>query len=175
MNTKKVKRLATIAMLIAVYFVLSAMLKIPIAGHITLDLGYIALMVGAVYFGAAPAMVIGGVGAFLESALMSQRGVSPGWIVMNVIAGGLTGWVLYRIPVEEKKRMVISAVIVVTLSMLLGAAAKMFIDCAMYDLPVVLKIPTTIVAWLSDSVVMLVVGLPLSMALKRRLRHGNKI
>ena len=170
MDKGKVKRIAMIAMMVAIYFVLSAMLKIPIAGHITLDLGYIALMVGAVYFGAVPAMLIGGIGAFLESALMSQRGVSPGWIVMNVIAGGLTGWVLYRIPVREKKRLIISAVAVVLPSMLLGAAAKMFIDCAMYDLPVVLKIPTTIAAWISDSVVMLAIGLPLSVALKQRLR-----
>ena len=171
MRTKKVKQIAMIAMMIAVYFVLSAMLKIPIAGHITLDLGYIALMVGVVWFGPVPAMIIGGMGAFLESALMSQRGVSPGWIVMNVIVGGLSGWVLYRIPAEEKKRLIISAVIVVPVSVLLGAAAKMFIDCAMYDLPVLLKIPTTVAAWLSDSIVMLVIGLPLSAALKRRLRH----
>lgn len=171
MGTWKAKRIAMIAMLIAVYFVLSAMLKIPIAGHITLDLGYIALMVGAVYFGAVPAMFIGGIGAFLESALMSQRGVSPGWIVMNVIAGGLTGWVLYRIPNENRKKLLFSALAIVPTSMMLGAAAKMLIDCAMYDLPLVLKIPTTIVAWLSDSVVMLLIGLPLSIALKRRLHH----
>lgn len=170
-KTKKVKQIAMIAMMIAVYFVLSAMLKIPIAGHITLDLGYIALMVGAVYFGPVPAMIIGGMGAFLESALMSQRGVSPGWIVMNVIAGGLTGWVLYRIPVNAKKRLAVSAVLVVLFSVLIGAAAKMFIDCAMYDLPVILKIPTTITAWLCDSAVMLAIGLPLSVALKKRLKR----
>lgn len=172
MNVKRVRTVAVIAMMIALYFVLSAMLKIPIAGHITLDLGYIALMVGAVYFGAVPAMIIGGMGAFLESALMSQRGVSPGWIVMNVIAGGLIGWVLHRIDGKERKKLILSAVIVVPAAVFLGAVAKMFIDCAMYDLPVALKIPTTAVAWISDSVVMLAFGLPLSMALKRRL-HGS--
>lgn len=169
MKMKKGKRIAMIAMMIALYFVLSAMLKIPIAGHITLDLGYIALMVGAVYFGAGPAMIIGGMGAFLESALMSQRGVSPGWIVMNVIVGGLSGWALHRIGDTERKKLILSAVIVVPVSVFLGAAAKMFIDCAMYDLPVLLKIPTTLAAWISDSVVMLAFGLPLSAALKRRL------
>lgn len=167
---KKTKKLALIAMLIALYFVLSAMLKIPIAGHITLDLGYIALMVAAVYLGAVPAMAVGGVGAFLESALMSQRGVSLGWIAMNVIAGGLVGWVLYKIPAQERKRLVISALIVVPVAMLLGATVKMFLDCAIYDLPILLKIPTTAAAWISDSVVMLAIGLPLSIALKRRLK-----
>ena len=170
MKSKKVKQIALIAMLIALYFVLSAILKIPIAGHITLDLGYIALMVGAVYLGAVPAMVIGGAGAFLESALLSQRGVSPGWIVMNVIAGGLIGLALQRIPEDRRKKLIVTAVIVVPVAMLLGAAAKMFIDCAMYDLPIALKIPTTAVAWIADTVVMLAIGLPLSMVLKQRLK-----
>ena len=101
MKSKGIKEAAVIAMLIALYFVLSAMLKIPVAGHITLDLGYIALMVAAVR---------------------------------------------------------------------LGAAAKMFIDCAMYSLPVALKIPTTLAAWLSDSLVMLAIGLPLSIALEKRIK-----
>ena len=171
MNRKKTKQITLIAMLTALYFVLSAMLKIPIAGHITLDLGYIALMVGAVYFGPVPAMMIGGIGAFLESALMSQRGVSPGWIVMNVIAGGLIGLVLHKIPEEDKKKLVISAVIVTPIAMLIGAAAKMFIDCALYNLPLALKIPTTAVAWISDTLVMLVAGLPLSIAIRRRLKY----
>lgn len=170
MKSKRIKEAAVIAMLIALYFVLSAMLKIPVAGHITLDLGYIALMVAAVRLGAVPAMIVGGAGAFLESALMSQRGVSPGWMVMNVIAGGIIGWVVYKAADEGRKKLVISALIVVPLATLLGAAAKMFIDCAMYSLPVALKIPTTLAAWLSDSLVMLAIGLPLSIALEKRIK-----
>ena len=170
MDHRKIKQIALTAMLIAVYFVLSAMLKIPIAGHITLDLGYIALMVGAVQMGSVPAMIIGGVGAFLESSLMSQRGASPGWVAMNIIAGGLIGWVLYSRRDGERKKLVTAALIVVPAATLLGAAAKMFIDCAMYDLPLLVKLPTTAVAWISDSAVMLVAGLPLSMALRRRVK-----
>ena len=167
---KKTKQITMIAMLTALYFVLSAMLKIPIAGHITLDLGYIALMVGAVYFGPVPAMMIGGIGAFLESALMSQRGVSIGWIVMNVIIGAAVGWAMQKYADKGKKPLVIAALISVTVSALFGAAAKMFLDCAIYDLPILLKIPTTAAAWLSDSFVMLAAGLPLSMALRSRFR-----
>ena len=170
MHSKKVKQVALIAMLIALYFVLSALLKIPVIGHITLDLGYIALMVAAVQLGAVPAMIVGGMGAFLESTLMSQRGVSPGWIVMNVIAGGLIGWILHKAADEGGKKLTVTALITVPPAMLLGAAAKMFIDCAMYDLPLALKLPTTAVAWIMDSAVMLAIGLPLSMMLRRRLK-----
>ena len=170
MHSKKVKQVALIAMLIALYFVLSALLKIPVIGHITLDLGYIALMVAAVQLGAVPAMIVGGMGAFLESTLMSQRGVSPGWIVMNVIAGGLIGWILHKSADGGSKKLTVAALITVPAAMLLGAAAKMFIDCAMYDLPLALKLPTTAVAWIMDSAVMLAIGLPLSMMLRRRLK-----
>ena len=170
MKKPGVKQIAWTAMMTALYFVLSAMLKIPIAGHITLDLGYIALMVGAVYNGAVSAMIIGGLGAFLESALMSQRGVSLGWITMNVIAGGLVGWIVKKYADMGRKKLITASAIIVPIAMLLGAAAKMFIDCAIYKLPILLKIPTTLTAWICDSIVMLAIGLPLSMALKKRMK-----
>ena len=54
--------------------------------------------------------------------------------------------------------------------MLLGAAAKMLIDCALYDLPLAAKIPVAVIGWIADSAVMLVIGLPLSMTLKKQIK-----
>lgn len=167
---KNTKQIAVTAVLSALYFVLSAMLKIPVGGHITLDLGYIALTVAAVYLGAVPAMLVGSIGALLESALMSQRGVSPGWILMNAIVGFLCGMVMKKAADGERKKFILSSCIVVPLSMLLGVTVKTLVDCAMYDLPLIAKIPTGIAALIADSVVMLVFGLPLCMALKRRIK-----
>ena len=166
---KNTKQIATIAVFTALYFVLSALLKIPVVGNITLDLGYIALAVGAVYLGAVPAMVIGALGAFLESALMSQRGVSPGWVLMNAIAGFICGLVLHKIADGDRKKFWILAVPTVVLSMLLGVVVKTLIDCAMYDIALVAKIPSSTTAWILDSLVMLVIGIPLGLALKKRL------
>lgn len=84
---KKTKRIAYTALLTALYFVLSALLRIPVTDHLVLDLGHIALTVGAFYLGGVPGAVIGAVGALLESMLMGQRGVSIGWITMNAIVG----------------------------------------------------------------------------------------
>ena len=42
--------------------------------------------------------------------------------------------------------------------------------CGMLALPIALKIPTTAIAWAADSAVMLAIGLPLSIAMKRRLK-----
>lgn len=167
---KSTKQVALIAMFTALYFVLSAVLKIPVGGHITLDLGYIALTVGAVYMGAVPAMLIGSFGALIESALMSQRGASPGWMLMNAIVGFLCGLVLHKTADGEKKKLIISACIVVPASMLLGVTVKTLVDCALYDIPIIAKLPTAAAALIADSAVMLLFGLPLSMALKKRIK-----
>lgn len=167
---KNTKQIAITAVLSALYFVLSAMLKIPVGGHITLDLGYIALTVAAVYLGAVPAVFVGSIGALLESALMSQRGVSPGWILMNAIVGFLCGMVLKKTVNGDRKKFILSACIVVPLSMLLGVTVKTLVDCAMYDIPIIAKIPASAAALIADSAVMLVCGLPLCLALKGRIK-----
>ena len=167
---KKAKKIAVIAIFTALYYVLSVMLKIPIAGHITLDLGYIALTVGAVYLGAIPAMLIGSLGALLESATLSSRGVSPGWILMNAIVGLACGFVLHRTADGSRKRFWIFSVLTVLLSMFVGVVVKTLVDCAMYDLAIAAKIPSAAAAWIADSAVMLALGLPLSIALKGRIK-----
>ena len=168
--TYKTKRLTAIAILTALYFVLSALLKIPVGGHITLDLGYIALTVGAAFLGAVPGMFIGAVGALLESMILSQRGISVGWIIMNAIVGFSCGKVMHRTLDDDRKKFILSSVIVVLVSMLPGCAVKMFLDCIIYNLPVVLKIPTTLIAYAADSAVMLLFGVPLCLSLRGRLK-----
>lgn len=167
---KKTRMMATTGMLTALYFVLSALLKIPVVGNIKLDLGYIALAVGAVYLGAIPATIIGAGGVLIESLLLSQRGVSPGWILMNAIVGFACGRVLHKAVGGPTKQFWIKAVLVVILSMLFGVAVKTAIDCVLYGLLPAAKIPTALVAWALDSFVMLLLGIPIGLGLKKRLR-----
>ena len=167
---KKTKMMATTGMLTALYFVLSALLKIPVVGNIKLDLGYIALTVGAVYLGAVPATIIGAGGVLIESLLLSQRGVSPGWILMNAIVGFACGRVLHKAVGGPTKQFWLKAVLVVILSMLLGVTVKTAIDCVMYGLLPAAKVPTALVAWALDSFVMLLLGIPIGLGLKKRLR-----
>ena len=166
-NTKKI---AAIAVLTALYFVLSVLFKIPVVGNITLDLGYISLAVGAVFLGAVPASLIGGIGALLESALISHRGVSLGWILMNVIVGYFCGLVLNKASDDNRKVFWIKAISVVVLSMFAGVIIKTLVDCALYDIALIAKIPSSTTAWILDSLVMLVIGIPLSLVLKSRLK-----
>ena len=166
---KKTKRMAAVGVLTALYFVLSALIKIPVAGNIKLDLGYIALAVGAVYLGAVPAAVIGAGGVFIESLLLSQRGIAPGWILMNAIVGYVCGCVLHGAEDAPSARFWLKAAAAVILSMLTGVAVKTAVDCVLYGLALAAKIPTAIAAWVLDSFVMLALGVPLSLALKKRL------
>lgn len=170
MKTDKTKKLALTAVFSALYFVLSAVLKIPVGGHMTLDFGYIALMVASVCLGAVPAMCVGAIGAFLESALMSMRGVSPGWILMNAIIGFSCGKALPGAFDESRKKFLILAFTVVPISALVGMALKTLIDCALYSLPLAAKIPVAVIGWVADSAVMLALGLPLSMTLKKHVK-----
>lgn len=165
----KTKKLALSAVFSALYFVLSATLKIPVGGHMTLDLGYIALMVACVYLGAIPAMCVGGIGAFFESALLSARGVSPGWVLMNMIIGFTCGSVLPKAYEGKRRKFIITAVIAVLVSAFVGMTLKTLIDCALYDLPLAAKIPVAFIGWAADSAVMLVLGLPLSITLKKQI------
>ena len=169
-KTNKTKQIAMISIFSALYFVLSAVLKIPIGGHMTLDLGYIALMVASVCLGAVPAMLVGIIGAFLESALMSMRGVSPGWILMNAIIGYFCGLVLMKASEGERKPFLIKAFIVVPASALVGMTVKTLVDCVLYNLPLAAKIPVAFIGWIADTAVMLALGLPLSITLKKQIR-----
>ena len=165
----RTKQMALTAIFSALYFVLSAVLKIPVGGHMTLDLGYIALMVAAVCLGPVPAMLVGVMGAFLESALMSMRGVSPGWMLMNAIIGYFSGLVLFKASEGERKPFLIKAFIVVPVSALVGMAVKTLVDCLLYSLPLAAKIPVAIIGWFADTAVMLALGLPLSITLKKHI------
>ena len=168
---KKTRQITVTAVLTALYFILSALLKIPVVGNITLDLGYIVLAVSAVCLGAVPAAFVGSLGVLLESALMSRRGISPGWILMNAIVGYTCGLVLHKAADGDRKTFWLKAVVSVTVSMLAGVVVKTFIDCALYGITqIAVKIPSSVTAWILDSFVMLAAGMPLSLTLKKRIK-----
>lgn len=171
-SAARVRQYTVIAVLTALYLVLSMLFKIPVGGNIKLDLGYIVLMVSVIYLGAVPAAVIGGLGAMLESLLMSQRGISPGWILMNVIVGLICGWALYKRRDAPVKTLVIAACIVVPAAMLPAVAIKTLVDFALYRYTdaVSVKIATAAAALAADSAVMLIFGLPLSVALRGQVK-----
>ena len=155
MSKLKTKQITGIAILTALYCVLSAMMKIPFIGSISLDLGYVALALGCILFGPWAAF-IGAVGCALESILFTAYGFSISWFVANLIIGLGCGIVFKK---TENVWMRIAAIIIFVAIGMLGA--KTAIECYLYHIPLAVKIVKNLVAFGVDSLVM-IIGLGIS-------------
>lgn len=146
MNTKKI---VTLGMLTALYVVFSAFLKFTLFSNIMVDLGYIVYTVALCMFGLW-GTVVGVVGCALESVLFSAYGFSISWCMANLAIGLICGGVLHRNKYAWAKAFVI--VVAVGVGML---AIKTAIECYLYAIPLVVKIPKNAVAFVADAVTML--------------------
>ncbi len=150
MSKLTTKKITGIALLTALYCVLSATMKIPFIGAISLDLGYIALAVACAIFGPWGAFV-GAVGCGLESILFSPYGFSISWFTANLIIGLGCGFVFTHTKVFWKR--LIAVILFVGIGML---GAKTGIECYLYHIPFAVKIIKNLVAFGIDSAVMIV-------------------
>ena len=147
---KATKYISTVSLGIALYVVLSSFIKIPIIGHIGLDLGYIALAVYAYHFGCIPAMIVGSFGCSIVSLLF--YGWFPfGWFVANLFVGAMCGGVYHKYGQDK----LIKNYIVTVAAVFVGIALiKTMIECAMFGIPVAVKLPKNLVAASIDAVTM---------------------
>ena len=150
MNKPTVRKISGIAILTSLYVVLSAMMKIPFIGAISLDLGYIALTVGCAMFGMWGAF-IGAVGCGIESILFSPYGFSIGWFVANLIIGLGCGFVFKH--TEKTWKKIVAIIFFVALGILV---AKTGIECFLYNIPFEVKIIKSIVAFAIDTITMII-------------------
>lgn len=150
MNKPTVRKISGIAILTSLYVVLSAMMKIPFIGAISLDLGYIALTVGCAMFGMWGAF-IGAVGCGIESILFSPYGFSIGWFVANLIIGLGCGFVFKH--TEKTWKRIIAIIFFVALGILV---AKTGIECFLYNIPFEVKIIKSTVAFAIDTITMII-------------------
>lgn len=150
MSNLKIKQLAGISILTALYCVLSAMMKIPFIGAISLDLGYIALTIGCALFGPWAAF-IGAIGCGLESMIFSPYGFSISWFMANLVIGLGCGIVFKK--TENILIRVIAIIGFVAIGML---GVKTGIECYLYHIPFAVKIVKNAVAFGVDTVTMLI-------------------
>lgn len=150
MNKPTVRKISGIAILTSLYVVLSAMMKIPFIGAISLDLGYIALTVGCAMFGMWGAF-IGAVGCGIESILFSPYGFSIGWFVANLIIGLGCGFVFKH--TEKTWKRIVAIIFFVALGILV---TKTGIECFLYSIPFEVKIIKSMVAFAIDTITMII-------------------
>lgn len=163
-----IKKICMLAVLTALYVVLSAFLKIPFIGNIQLDLGYIAFAVALYMFGMY-GIFVGVIGCSLESLLFSAYGFSISWAIANLLIGLIVGIVFHALRggfFNKKEQFLrIGSIIVGCVVGLL--IAKTAIECYLYDIPLLVKIPKNAVACAVDAVVM-IIGIYLAHILERR-------
>lgn len=157
-----VKKVSICGIGIALYVALSMMVKIPLVGHASLDLGYIVLAVYCYHFGSVSGAVVGGVGCMLVS-MLTTGWFPPGWITGNIFIGLVVGMVGKKRDISPEKR-----VGIVILSVFIGIfVIKTVIECCLYSIPFAVKLPKSAVVFFTDAVVMSVGTL-----LAPKLRRG---
>ena len=142
-----VKKMTYTAIGIALYVALSMVLKIPVIGHIGLDLGYIVLAVYCMKFGAVSGAIVGACGCTLISLIMSGW-FPPGWFVGNLVIGLICGKFYKK---ENKIYNIVLTMFAVILGILM---IKTVIECYMFSIPFMVKIPKNAIAAVMDMFVM---------------------
>ena len=160
----KTKIIATLGILTAMYVVLSAFLKFTLFGNIMIDLGYIVFTVALCMYGIY-GTVVGVVGCALESILFSAYGFSISWVAANLVIGLICGPVFKHIKNYAVRLLIILG------SVALGMIViKTVIECQLYSIPLAVKIPKNVVAFIADFVTM-VLGLGVYKLLESRLHN----
>lgn len=145
----KTKKLVILAVLTALYVALSAMMKIPFIGNISLDLGYIAFVVALMLFG-YEGIIVGVLGCALESILFSAYGFSISWAVGNLIVGLIFAWGL-----KGTSRKPVICMFFAAFACLCGIGiAKTYIESYLYAIPLAIKFPKNLVATAVDTLTM---------------------
>lgn len=163
----KTKKIITLAILTALYVALSAMMKIPFIGNISLDLGYIVFAVAIMLFGYS-GVLVGVLGCSIESLLFSAYGFSVSWAVGNLIVGLFLAWFISKSD-YNKFRYMFGALVACVLGILL---VKTGIECRLYNIPTAIKVPKNLVACLVDTITM---WLGIWIFNEKRLDKLNKI
>lgn len=145
----KTKKIITLAMLTALYVALSALMKIPFIGNISLDLGYIAFVVALMSFKYA-GIAVGVLGCALESLLFSAYGFSISWAVGNLVVGLFFAWFISKSDYNQFRYM-FGVLVACVLGILL---VKTGIECRLYNIPTAIKVPKNLVACLVDTITM---------------------
>lgn len=163
----KTKKIITLAILTALYVALSAMMKIPFIGNISLDLGYIAFVVALMSFKYA-GIAVGVLGCALESLLFSAYGFSISWAVGNLVVGLFFAWFISKSDYNQFRYM-FGALVACVLGILL---VKTGIECRLYNIPTAVKVPKNLVACLVDTITMCIGILIFN---EKRLDKLNKV
>lgn len=147
----KTRYITITAMGIALYVVLSMTAKIPLIGHISLDIGYIVLAIYCYHMGVGSGAIVGGAGCVIIS-MLTTGWFPTGWMIGNIVIAIICGAFYNR---NGSTRSMLINIVISILSVTIGILVlKTAIECALYGIPIAIKIPKNAVAFATDAIVM---------------------
>ena len=157
-NMNKNRKIAYLSIGIALYVVLSAFVIIPIINRIKLDLGYIVFGLYLNTFG-IPAAIVGVLGCIIGNLL--KGGSFPiAWAIGQTFIGLSLGYLLPK--TKQLWLKILYGIVAVFIGI---ALIKTVIEVAMYHFPIVLKFSSNFVAFIADSIP-LIIGIVLNQKIK---------
>ena len=149
MKIKEIKLVTYLGVFIALYVVLGMLAKIPLIGHIGTDLGYVVFGFACFAFG-GPAAIVGIIGCMFESLLISGW-IPIGWMIGQAVIGLMCGY--FYTHYKSKVLHIIVTIIAIFIGI---GLIKTGIECVLYQIPLIVKIPKNIIAFIADTIPMLI-------------------
>lgn len=143
--------------MLALAVVLSTFCQIRLFGDIRLDLSYMVIVVMCYAYGGLVGGFFAAGVALMNSAFFSSYGVSISWISANLIIGLVTGIVLHYVKIKNKGLKIGIDITAIVISCAIGLLlTKTVIECNLYQIPFEVKIVKNLVAFGSDTTLMIV-------------------
>ena len=165
------KRIALLAVGIALFVVLSLCLQFPVFENYYLCLGYAVMAVYGCSFGALSGTVVGFFGVILYCVVISGLRGMPGWALGNGGIGVILGLVFRKTKAMKStawNTMLNSIAIIVSVA--LGIlVVKSLTECLLYAQPVIVRMGKNMSAFIADTV-MLLASLPICMTLDGKIK-----
>ena len=158
MKTKNdIFKITFTAIMLALAVVLSSFCQIRLFSDIRLDLSYVVIVTMCYLYGGLVGGFFAGGVALMNSMFFSAYGVSISWITANLIIGFIVGTVLHNIKPQKSWVKYVLDIATVIIACALGLlAAKTLIECKLYNIPFAVKIIKNLVAFGSDTLLMII-------------------
>ena len=158
----KTKKIALMAVGIALFVVLSVCLQVPVFENYYLCLGYVAMAVWCWSFGTLSGTVVGFFGVILYCLVISGLRGMPGWSLGNIVIGIALG-LTFRATRKMKSvalQTLIHCAVIVAASALGILVVKSVTESLLYMQPFAVRVAKNTSAFIADAA-MLIIRLPI--------------
>ena len=164
------RKLALIAVGIALFVVLSLCLQVPVFENYYLCLGYVVMAVYCWSFGTLSGTAVGFFGVILYCLVISGLRGMPGWALGNVVIGVILGLVFRKTKAMKNAawKTLLNSIAIIASAALGILIVKSLTECWLYAQPMIVRMGKNLSAFIADTV-MLLASLPICTVLDGRI------